>query len=123
MYRAHIVQTEIEKTTAAIADEYRIFNDLQTEQSRQALSTGDLESQLPTLDEITSFYRGIFTRAQMESDTIIMSLIYVERLIKCTVGKLRPGASNWRSILFSCMLLASKVWDDLSSKSMIRMIE
>jgi len=50
----------------------------------------------------------------MESDCIIMSLIYVERLVKRTGGKLRPRAKNWRSLLFSCMILSSKVWDDLS---------
>lgn len=50
----------------------------------------------------------------MESDCIIMSLIYVERLIKKTGGKLRPRRSNWRSLVFSCMILSSKVWDDLS---------
>lgn len=50
----------------------------------------------------------------METDCIIMSLIYVERLIRRTEGRLRPRSSNWRSILFSCMILASKVWDDLS---------
>jgi len=43
-----------------------------------------------------------------------MSLIYVERLIKVTKGALRPRASNWRSLIFSCMILSSKVWDDLS---------
>jgi hypothetical protein len=48
----------------------------------------------------------------MEHDTIIMSLIYVERLIK--TANVSPIPENWRSILFSCMVLASKVWDDLS---------
>lgn len=68
----------------------------------------------PSLDEVTKFYRDIFLKAQMESDCMIMSLIYVEKLIKKTKGALRPRASNWRSIIFSCMILSSKVWDDLS---------
>jgi Cyclin, N-terminal domain len=50
----------------------------------------------------------------MEPDCIVISLIYVERLIKATGGELRPSPRNWRSILFSCMVLSSKVWDDLS---------
>jgi hypothetical protein len=49
----------------------------------------------------------------MEHDTIIMSLIYVERLIKEDTP-ISPLPNNWRSVLFSCMVLASKVWDDLS---------
>jgi len=68
----------------------------------------------PSLEEVTTFYRDVFRRAKMESDCIIMSLVYVERLIKMTGGELRPRADNWRSILFSCMVLSSKVWDDLS---------
>ena len=50
----------------------------------------------------------------MEVDCIIISLIYIERLIKLSDGKLTPNPTNWRSVLFSCMVLASKVWDDLS---------
>jgi len=50
----------------------------------------------------------------MEHDVIIISLIYIERLIDETGGSIRPNARNWRSILLSSMLLASKVWDDLS---------
>ena len=50
----------------------------------------------------------------MEADCIIMSLIYVELLIKKTSGRLRPRARNWRSLMFSCMVLSSKVCDDLS---------
>jgi hypothetical protein len=69
---------------------------------------------IPTLEDIEFFYKEFFRRSQMEYDTIIMSLIYVERLIKQTDGALSPTLDNWRSLLFSCMVLASKVWDDLS---------
>lgn len=70
--------------------------------------------EVPSLEDITAFYRDVFRKSQMETDCIIMTLIYVERLIRRTEGRLRPRSSNWRSILFSCMILASKVWDDLS---------
>jgi len=102
---------------------FQIFNDLESQQRQSAKRRG-LEPQrsqrsaamqpVPSLDQITTFYRDVFKRAQMEYDCIIISLIYVERLIKTTRGALRPNAGNWRSILFSCMVLASKVWDDLS---------
>merc|ERR1712038_621133 len=70
--------------------------------------------ELPTLDEITDFYRFIFKKAQMENDCIVISLIYVERLMRETNGGVRPNVNNWRSVLFSAMILSSKVWDDLS---------
>ena len=88
-------------------NEYEVFNDL-----RDGSSSGNTAP--PSLDVVTTFYRDIFLKAQMESDCIIMSLIYVEKLIKRTRGALRPRASNWRSLIFSCMILSSKVWDDLS---------
>jgi Cyclin, N-terminal domain len=68
---------------------------------------------IPSLDDVICFYQDFYSRSQMEHDTIIMSLIYVERLIKEDTG-IVPKIENWRSVLFSCMVLASKVWDDLS---------
>jgi hypothetical protein len=50
----------------------------------------------------------------MESDCIIMSLIYVERLLKQTKGGIRLTYKNWKSVVFSSMVMSSKVWDDLS---------
>jgi hypothetical protein len=119
--RAHILQSELEENAAAAAatDEYRIFNDLESQQrslKKKFRPNVDfvVKPPPPSLEDISTFYRDVFTRAQMETDCIIMSLIYVERLVKVTDGKLRPHQSNWRSILFSCMVLSSKVWDDMS---------
>jgi hypothetical protein len=78
----------------------------------QDLPVGDTE--VPSQVEVMLFYKDFYQRSQMEHDTIIMSLIYVERLIKTTAGVIVPLPENWRSLLFSCMVLASKVWDDLS---------
>ena len=93
-----------------------MFNDHESQQGKTLSVEDDLPpfNVVPTLEEVTRFYRDIFFKAQMESDCIIMSLIYVERLIKETAGGLRPRSSNWRSLIFSCMILSSKVWDDLS---------
>ena len=50
----------------------------------------------------------------MEIECIVTSLIYVERLLKAARGKIRLRAGNWRPVLLSCMIMASKVCDDLS---------
>jgi hypothetical protein len=52
--------------------------------------------------------------AQMEKDCIIISLVYIERVLMETCTALRICESNWRSVILSGMILASKVWDDLS---------
>ncbi|KAK1935135.1 Cyclin-Y-like protein 1 [Phytophthora citrophthora] len=69
---------------------------------------------VPTLSEIASFVKHVFSRAQMESECIIMSLVYVERLLKNTSGCLQLRGENWRRLVFCSMVMASKVWDDLS---------
>jgi len=107
--RTHILSSEHDAEYNPHTSAFKVFHDLKSEQNDKTTS-----SPVPSLDEITRFYRGIFFKAQMETDCIIMSLIYVERLIKRTKGRLRPRGCNWRSLLFSCMILSSKVWDDLS---------
>lgn len=111
VYRAHILQSE----DVPVEDEetYRVFDD-ETAQPKFSASTVRTKPQAPSLDEITTFYRNLYLKAKMEMDCVILSLIYVERLIKMTEGALRPRPENWRSLLFSCLALASKVTDDCS---------
>lgn len=115
--RSHILSSELDTRYNPETDRFKVFNDLESEQGGQSFefsSKVTTEPKSPSLDEVATFYRDIFFKAQMEADCIIMSLIYVERLIKKTAGRLRPRTGNWRSLLFSCMILSSKVWDDLS---------
>ncbi len=43
-----------------------------------------------------------------------MSFAYLERLLKFTKGKLALVPNNWKAIVLSTMMLASKVYDDMS---------
>jgi hypothetical protein len=111
VFRAHIRQSigdkyGAQKKKAQSSLEFDVFDD-HFDSSRQSLK-------YPTLAEISEFYETFYQRSQMEHDTIIFSLIYAERLVKSTNGLLAPSPENWRSLLFSCMILSSKVWDDLS---------
>jgi len=110
VYRSHILSSEHETLKRKESDSFDVFDDYDLDHEGYVLT----QNSIPSLDEIASFYRAIFFKAQMEADCIIMSLIYVERLIKVSHGRLRPRKKNWRSILFSTMILSSKVWDDLS---------
>jgi hypothetical protein len=133
VYRTHIVQSSMSDATITKFDDYEVFNDDYSDNTKKKSSFASIRwvgnsdassaiemkheknhDAIPSLDEITLFYRFIFNKAQLESDCIIMSLIYVERLIKDTNGGVRPNVKNWKSVLFSCMILSSKVWDDLS---------
>jgi hypothetical protein len=128
VYRSHLLisaREEANGNNSVKFEEYEIFNDhpnerrpkrksKSTSRAMEALYLNDTEEEVPSLEEITDFYRDVFRKAQMETDCIIMSLIYVERLMKATNAGARPRARNWRSILFSSMIMSSKVWDDLS---------
>lgn len=114
VYRAHLLQSASKQGSSTRQPtkkkEHAVFDDVRSPGDYRRLDT----SAVPTLDEVSDFYRSVFLRSQMEADCIIISLIYVERLVKLSGGELAPSPSNWRSVLYSCMVLASKVWDDLS---------
>eukprot|EP00569_Conticribra_weissflogii_P002615 CAMPEP_0171332070 /NCGR_PEP_ID=MMETSP0878-20121228/3144_1 /TAXON_ID=67004 /ORGANISM="Thalassiosira weissflogii, Strain CCMP1336" /LENGTH=835 /DNA_ID=CAMNT_0011832767 /DNA_START=362 /DNA_END=2869 /DNA_ORIENTATION=- len=115
VFRAHLLQSSADA-------EFQVYQTAPSSPTKR--SSGEIFNDdpkyhvktpiIPTLDDITAFYRDVFLRSQMEVDCIIISLIYIERLIKKTDGEVRPNVRNWRSVLFSCMVLSSKVWDDLS---------
>jgi hypothetical protein len=81
-------------------------------------STGTALSQklhlrpLPSTREIFRFMKNIYITAQCSVDCVIISLIYVERFTAMSNRQL--SCTNWKSIITTAMLLASKVWDDLS---------
>mmetsp|Transcript_7183 Transcript_7183/g.13285 ORF Transcript_7183/g.13285 Transcript_7183/m.13285 type:complete len:631 (-) Transcript_7183:117-2009(-) len=113
VYRAHIVQASQQEKRKqnkidSLSLEYAAFNDDYWSHSTKKTA------KVPPLTEVIEFYDAFYRRSQMEHDTIITSLIYVERVIKLSHGELTPNPENWRSLLFACMVLASKVWDDLS---------
>ncbi|KAL9187018.1 hypothetical protein ACHAXT_010738 [Thalassiosira profunda] len=116
VYRAHLLQAanaggfQGVHSPPTTEDPHDIFRDRRAPGDYRPLDVASV----PALAQITDFYRSVFLRSQMEVDCIVISLIYVERLIKLTGGALAPRPNNWRSVLYSCMVLASKVWDDLS---------
>ena len=55
----------------------------------------------------------MYETAQLEMDTLVTSLAYIERLLG--VGGRRGmliTARNWRTIVFTSLVLASKMMDD-----------
>lgn len=114
VYRTHILDFAAQRSSRSPISIIGCYNEPSNEMSAafQDIPFGDTE--VPSQADVILFYKDFYQRSQMEHDTIIMSLIYVERLIKATAGAIAPVPENWRSILFSCMVLASKVWDDLS---------
>ena len=72
-----------------------------------------VEYEIPSETEIYNFGHQLFKSVQLSSECSIVCLIYVERLME--VAKVPLLACTWRPIFMCGLLLASKVWQDLSS--------
>ena len=68
---------------------------------------------IPTVEEIYDFAHQLFNSVQLSSECSIVCLIYVERLME--IAKVPLMSDTWRPIVLCGLLLASKVWQDLSS--------
>ena len=66
----------------------------------------------PEPQTIFDFMADIIILTKMEKEVIVLSLIYIERLIFNT--GLLLTSRNWRRILLTAMIISSKVWDDKS---------
>ncbi len=66
----------------------------------------------PEPQTIFDFMADIIILTKMEKEVIILSLIYIERLIFNT--GLLLTSRNWRRILLTAMIISSKIWDDNS---------
>ena len=101
-------------TALPVAQSKLVFGERSVGRIRSGSNSGRRTMSIPSVDEIESFLLDIFRKSQLEGECIIMSLIYCERLVKQTKGALAIRYDNWRSITFACLVMASKVWDDLS---------
>mmetsp|Transcript_25390 Transcript_25390/g.30092 ORF Transcript_25390/g.30092 Transcript_25390/m.30092 type:complete len:479 (-) Transcript_25390:178-1614(-) len=107
--RAHMLEAAKDGAQAKELPKASIFHDY------EYLKAGpDFKARVPPLNELILFFRDLYTKSQMETECIIMSLIYMERLTKETKGGVQVLPHNWKSLLVSAMIMSSKVWDDLS---------
>jgi hypothetical protein len=64
----------------------------------------------PDPQVIFEFCANIMILSKMEKEVIIIALIYIERFIFNT--GLLLTSRNWKRVLFTSMIVASKIWDD-----------
>jgi len=61
--------------------------------------------------DILKFMRKIIDTMSLANECILVSLIYLEKFM--TTSKIEIRFSNWKPLLFTSILLASKFWEDL----------
>ena len=70
---------------------------------------GELDK-IPKPKEIDSFISKIMTRMQLSNEVCLLSFIFIEKLLK--KGGVQLLTINWRPIVYSSMLLATKYCED-----------
>jgi len=68
--------------------------------------------EIPSEDMIFHTIRSVYECARIPSECLIVSLVYIERLIATSGCPIL--VTSWRPILLSALILAQKVWDDRS---------
>lgn len=72
-----------------------------------------VQSVMPDYGTIHEFLRDLFIKGQLSAECSIVCLIYIERLME--IAHVPMEARTWKPVLLCALLLASKVWQDLSS--------
>lgn len=65
-----------------------------------------------TPEDISKFIKRIFVDMQLAIECILISLIYIERLMAISGVEIRY--INWKPLVFIAILLASKFWEDMN---------
>mmetsp|Transcript_13081 Transcript_13081/g.9123 ORF Transcript_13081/g.9123 Transcript_13081/m.9123 type:complete len:164 (-) Transcript_13081:387-878(-) len=72
----------------------------------------EYEEQDCSEEDLIRFMRHILDKMQLANECIVISLIYLEKMM--LTGKIEIRNINWRPLLFTALLLASKFWEDVN---------
>lgn len=68
------------------------------------------EAVKPPPEALKAFITKVFKEAEVGEEVIVMAWVYLTRL--CAISPVRLAASNWKLLVLSCFMLASKVWEE-----------
>jgi len=66
--------------------------------------------EMPTVDEIEKFVASVHKVGQLAPESLVMGMTYLNRARMQSTLRMYPH--NWKRFLLSCLILASKVWED-----------
>lgn len=72
----------------------------------------EYQDEPPSAEDVSKFMQLIIDRMQLATECIVISLIYIEKLMTTSAVEIRN--CNWRPLIFTAVLLASKFWEDIS---------
>ena len=62
--------------------------------------------------QIERFMKSVIDKMQLATECIVISLIYIEKLM--ATSKIEIRTVNWKPLIFTAILLASKFWEDIN---------
>jgi len=86
-------------------EKYAIFDE-----TIHPLSNATYTGKLPNQEAIEKHVKNIFKIGQLAHESLIMALAYLDRIQNNTDFKM--NVLNWKRTTLSCLILASKVWED-----------
>lgn len=91
---------------------HKTFYDIFNEEKFPITKVKGDTRKMPDVEIIYKFLAMIFKAERLDAECGIMCLAYIERMITLTGLTMDPV--NWRRIVLSALILASKVWEDQS---------
>ena len=68
----------------------------------------------PKLSDICGFLSTLHFDAQLENEILVIGLAILNKVLTLTKSSLTIHARTWRPLVFTCMMIASKLHDDMS---------
>lgn len=65
----------------------------------------------PDAEDVMRFIRHVMDKMQLTTECIVIGLIYIELVM--LKGKIEIRDFNWKPLVFTATLLASKFWEDI----------
>lgn len=62
--------------------------------------------------QVERFMKSVIDKMQLATECIVISLIYIEKLM--ATSKIEIRSVNWKPLIFTSILLASKFWEDIN---------
>jgi hypothetical protein len=66
----------------------------------------------PAQHDVERFMQTSLSKLSLPDECLVVTLIYVERLMK--EGSMKLSRFNWRPVVYTALLLSSKTWEDLN---------
>ena len=69
------------------------------------------EETITEVEDVMRFIRDIMDKMQLTTECIVIGLIYLEKIM--LTGRIEIRDLNWKPLVFTAVLLASKFWEDI----------